>query len=1021
MKQCETCSQQLAESVKICPSCGSEASGGPTRIDTYRLLEVVHEGYASTLYRAVGEDGETPVALRLFTENSGVDQAVARRLTDELEVLRELPPEWFVQHYSINCSAEGRWYRVSEWVDAESWGSLLSSGRLQDQAVRYGLFYRMAAILSGLHQSGHVIPHLILNDILVLKGGAGRVDVKIDYKLSRFLDPKLARPGPMLQNLLDCHPDIAGGRPLDFKSDIWSLGRLFTQIMSGDLDICDPRPVVKEEDFPKDMSVLIRSMLADDPDLRPGSMQEVADALQRLTEDRSGPDELASPATAGEVKRLRRTVTALGTAAVLLAVVGIVFFFILDRKPADLDSTLEAHAGRYAGSVAFVLVEYGIRVEDTVVYRQVSEGTAFLADAEGYLLTNRHVACPWLEDNKIFALSRQIRAAAKQPVFEYRMYLWFEGERAFSRLGRIGVGEELDDIYDLNAAYSRGGTDKVTIAGVARPSAGSGRMIRGPHQDDFAVLKINRVPAGLMPLPLDRKFAVAKLERLSPVIALGFPLGNRTQDDIINVSVTRGHIRRTFETFFQVDTSIYKGNSGGPIINEQGRVIGIASAVATDIAVAPMPVITPLSDIGLVLPVTDAAKFLDELKDGLPKWNGVIDLSADVKVQEILALARGGEWRQAMQKADQSLKDSDDPALVLAAGMMHYSNGDLEGAGRLLDTMLSIDKENHEARLLRALSETTRTRRWQNKHVKHLLDLDWRSPGEFYGYAAEMLSTPDAADAMLGGWNTAEEKSWLSYLAGLIKQEAGYPDQARELYREAARAATEDDWPFYLSLASLSLHDEADPGGRSAFEAELRNLTEDRTIRANLVKPLAAQFDGAAGDPAARREILLHIYGLRPDNKKLLAFAAYHSAMVENWDQSLQLTERYLSLSGREEPLRLGAGLLAAILLFHLDQDEVASDRLDAYCRETQTTWYRQICETLSRARPVDDLIEKGGTVPEKVLTAAAYLGLQAEAEGNVDQAIKYYREALGSYRDSWIEFEFARHRYVRLRQQGRK
>ena len=55
----------------------------------------------------------------------------------------------------------------------------------------------------------------------------GALDVKIDYKLSRYIDPKLDRPAPMLKRLLACHPDIVNDRPLDFRSDIWSLGKVF--------------------------------------------------------------------------------------------------------------------------------------------------------------------------------------------------------------------------------------------------------------------------------------------------------------------------------------------------------------------------------------------------------------------------------------------------------------------------------------------------------------------------------------------------------------------------------------------------------------------------------------------------------------------------------------------------------------------------------------------------------------------------------------------------------------------------
>ncbi|MBT8329579.1 MAG: trypsin-like peptidase domain-containing protein [Desulfofustis sp.] len=1019
MKLCSNCSQALAESVKICPNCGSEVADGLTRVDTYRILEVIHEGRGSILYKAIDEAAEEPVALRLFTDDSGVDEAVAQRLSHELQVLGELPSEWFVQHFSIRCSADGRWYRVSEWVEAESWGSLLSSGRLQDIEIAYDLFQRLAAILSGLHQSGHFIPHLILNDILVLKGEPDRVDVKIDYKLSRFLDPKMARPGPMLQHLLDCHPDISGGRPLDYKSDIWSLGRIFAQILSANMDLCDPRPALKEENFPQDISVLIRSMLADDPDVRPGSMQEVADALNRLQEEREEAREIATPETAREVKRLRRTVTGFGILLTILLVIGGFYFFRFERSSGDIESALEDYANRYAGSVAFVMVQYRIRVDDIIVYSQVREGTAFLVDSAGYLLTNRHVACPWLEDDTLYNIIGQIRAVDKSPQFEYQLYMWFEGDNAFNQLVGIGAAEGLEDVYDLGSAYSRGGSKRISIAGVARPPSRTSQKIRAPLQDDFAVLKINRVPHGLEPLPLDREFNMEELERLSPVIALGFPLGSRIQADVINVSVTRGHIRRTFRNFFQVDTSIYKGNSGGPIIDRNGKVIGIASAVATDVAMAPMVVVTPLSDIGLVLPVTEAVVFIDELRRGRPKWNGVLDLSATERVSEIQDLALAGKWVEAQRRADQSLEGSNVPALIMGAAVMHYINGDLAGAATLTDRALSINHENYEAMLLKSLIESSGKLGWESTSLTQLMNLDWRSPGEFYGYLARLLTSGEFSEDDLESWNLPSEKSWLHFIAGLVSEGDGDTNRARSLFKSSVRAAGTEEWSRYLALAHLFRSGRDQHSERTGFIDELQELDEQRTERMSWLEPLITKFEAAATDPAERQNLLVQIHELQPESRRLLVYASYYSAMASDWPQSLKLADQYLQVPGREEPLRLGLQLLTTTVLLHSGEEDESRSRLTETCRETDTIWYRQVCESLLHQRSQEDLIENAGTIPEKIVTAHAALGFQAEAEGKAEDALSHYREALGSYLDTWIEFELARQRYIVLRQQN--
>ena len=282
MKFCEKCGQLVAEDIVTCPSCGSEIAEGRKFIDDYRILEVLHEGYSSILCRATKGDTDEPVMIRIFTPQSGVDEKIAERLKRELQELKKLPEDYFVRHLDIQKSTDGLWYRVSEWVNAENWGTLLASGTLRDYQTALRLFSRIASILEGLHQIGHFIPHLILDDIMVIKDDKGELKVKIDYKLSRFFDPKLDRPSPMLKKLLLTHPDILNQQPLDFRSDIWSLGKIFIEVLSADHETKDYQEKIKELSLPHDIDVLFKIMLSDDPDLRPQSMAEVAETLNRV-------------------------------------------------------------------------------------------------------------------------------------------------------------------------------------------------------------------------------------------------------------------------------------------------------------------------------------------------------------------------------------------------------------------------------------------------------------------------------------------------------------------------------------------------------------------------------------------------------------------------------------------------------------------------------------------------------------------------------------------------------------------
>ena len=276
MKLCNHCGQLVAEDIIVCPSCGSDVVEGRKKIDDYRILSVLHEGYSSVLCKAIQDDCDHPVMIRIFTPQSGVDNSIAQRLRSELEKLKELPEDYFVRHLEIKKSSDDLWYRVSEWIEAENWGTLLASGRISDFKTIVGLFFRITSILEGLHQIGHVIPHLILDDIIIFRNKLDRFEIKIDFKLSRFLDPALDRPGPMLKALLSSHPDIVNDRPLDIRSDIWSLGKVFVEILTADYDTSDHNKKIDGLSLPDEFKALLKTMLADDPDLRPRSMKDVA-------------------------------------------------------------------------------------------------------------------------------------------------------------------------------------------------------------------------------------------------------------------------------------------------------------------------------------------------------------------------------------------------------------------------------------------------------------------------------------------------------------------------------------------------------------------------------------------------------------------------------------------------------------------------------------------------------------------------------------------------------------------------
>jgi len=1028
MKQCHQCGQQLAEKITTCPTCGSEVVEGIQSIDHYRILSVLHEGYSSVVCHAVDEQTQKDVAIRIFTPQSGVDEKIADRLKQELERLKKLPEDYFVRHLEIRKSASDLWFRVSEWIDVKRWGELFTSDRFKDYRTVFHLFYRLASILEGLHQIGHFIPHLILNDIIVFEGGGDDLAVKIDYKVSRFLDPRMDRPGPMLKTLLSSHPDTLAQRPLNARSDIWSLGKVFVEILSGDLSgQIDYLKTIDELVIPKKAKMLLKIMLADDRGMRPDSMGQVARSLSKITDK-----EIVSAQKKGagvDIRGLKRWVRFTSILLVILVMLGLFTWYYFASHQPEEKATLSDYANRYAGSVAFVMIDYQLMAGQRPVYHNRTEGTAFLVDTQGYFLTNRHVACPWLEDQKLFQVVAGLKRFGRSTRLVYRAFLWFEGERAFKRLPEPARSTDLEDIYDITPAYRTNGHKRLTIAGVARPLVKTWQVIQSPLKDDFAILKIDPVPERLIPLPLDAQMDPLKIPKLTPVMTLGFPLGSRTQTDTINVSVSTGHVRRTFKNMFQVDTSIYQGNSGGPVIDSRGRVVGIASSVYVDLAKARIPVVTLLSDIGLVLPIKKAAAFLAELKSGQPKWNGFLDLTINETLDEIHVAAGQGEWQKAQQLADDALAKSADPALAMAAGLMHYCRNDYVSAKTLFSRALSMHKDNDLARLMRYLIDYIEGGEDKSNDRQTLTGLDWRSPSEFFGYLVKTMSGQFEVDTALNQGDTDRETSWLYYIAGLINTRQGHSATAERYFRTAVSTATgTDHWPYLMSMSMLEgifrdrLQTMADSVERTDYqekiEAYFQSARQNRTTKVNnddQLNPMRVKLIQDAVSPSEKRAIVEKMLEVDKNNTNLRIQSAYYSAMDDAFEAALTQVRQIVERPGRESPGRLAGGLLEPLILNRLGRVEEAKKRLEAFHNQIQDPWYRDISACLLNQIEEKPLAEKAGNQPAYLVTGHVALGLWAEGNNQAKQALQHYKEALGSYRDDRIEYQFAKERIKRL------
>ena len=146
--------------------------------------------------------------------------------------------------------------------------------------------------------------------------------------------------------------------------------------------------------------------------------------------------------------------------------------------------------------------------------------------------------------------------------------------------GSLGTGVVIiEDGTILTNFHVIAGSDRVEVIFYDGTKANAKIVAVHPH-NDLAVLKSEKVPDDLLPATLGSS---AQLKYGDDVVTVGFPFG-------IGPSVTSGVIsglRREFtgengaqlRNLIQFDAAINKGNSGGPLINSAGEVVGIVTAL----------------------------------------------------------------------------------------------------------------------------------------------------------------------------------------------------------------------------------------------------------------------------------------------------------------------------------------------------------------------------------------------------------------------------------------------------------
>jgi serine/threonine-protein kinase len=259
----------------------------------YRLLEVLGRSGMSTVYRAHDETLGRTVAVKVLSPALAESDPVwVSRFEREARAAAALTHPAVTTVFDTGAEGD-TWFIVMEYVQGRSLERILRDGPLPvAQVVAIGA--QLAGALSAAHDAGIVHRDIKPANVMVRPDGSVKV---LDFGIARALDEAaLTHPASVVGTAGYMAPEQALGRPIDARSDIYSLGCVLYAMLSGRPPFAGeiaaavlhqqvhaaPAPLgsaVASGAVPAALDALVLQMLAKRPADRPGSAVEVRERL----------------------------------------------------------------------------------------------------------------------------------------------------------------------------------------------------------------------------------------------------------------------------------------------------------------------------------------------------------------------------------------------------------------------------------------------------------------------------------------------------------------------------------------------------------------------------------------------------------------------------------------------------------------------------------------------------------------------------------------------------------------------
>ncbi len=312
----------------------------------YALIEKIGEGHLGLVYRGFDQDLGTPVAIRILCDGITWDSKLEEMFKQETRVIAGL------QHPNIAAMLEiGRegsiHYIAMESLGSETLENLIAQNSAISVETKLSIMIHVSEGLSHAHKHGILHRDIVPGKIHLAPNGSAKIR---DFALTHILMKHLPHPAVRWGSPIYLCPEQIQQRGYDARSDIFSAGTIFYQLLTHvhpfhDRDsnkaldnILSDTPIPTFEKFPDappGIWPILRSCLAKNPEERYQSADQISEACRALLVSLAEDKQLILSELYASLSPLRKAAALPNAAASTIALLRDIQSLLRGEKEAD--------------------------------------------------------------------------------------------------------------------------------------------------------------------------------------------------------------------------------------------------------------------------------------------------------------------------------------------------------------------------------------------------------------------------------------------------------------------------------------------------------------------------------------------------------------------------------------------------------------------------------------------------------------------------------------------------------------